>query len=97
MVQAVPSQRSANGLPITPYPTAMQAVGEMHDTPDRTLWPATVGVGWMAQVVPFHRSTNAIVKLPSLYEYPTATHALVEVQETPRKEDTVWPLGLGMV
>jgi hypothetical protein len=40
--------------------------------------PAGLGVGWMLQVVPFHRSA----RFPAL-EFPTAVHADGEVQATP--------------
>ena len=40
--------------------------------------PAGVGVGWMRQRVPFHRSA----RVPAL-EFPTAMHADADVQDTP--------------
>jgi hypothetical protein len=41
----------------------VQAVAEVHDTPLRTLRVAAVGlgVGWIAQEVPFHRSARVKV------------------------------------
>ena len=67
MVQVVPSHVSAK-LVVPEAPTAVQAVDELHDTPDRWLSvaPAGSGVGSMVQAVPFHASAN--VWLPDLSE-----------------------------
>ena len=68
MLQVLPFHRSASmagdglldrfGLE---NPTARQPVADVHATP--ISWPITPparpGVGWMAQLVPFHRSTRA--------------------------------------
>ena len=61
----------------TEYPTAVQPVAEVQATP--ISWfiapPSRPGVGWMAQLVPSHRSA----RLPAL-ECPTAVHTDGEVQ-----------------
>jgi hypothetical protein len=66
MVQAVPSQRSANvtKAPLLPDdPTAVQAVALLHETPASLFSiaidpPPGLGVGWIAQLEPFQRSAN---------------------------------------
>jgi hypothetical protein len=67
--QVVPFQASAR-VPselVTELPTAVQAVGEMHDTPERELDVAPVGLGvdWIDQVVPFQASARVTV-VPAL-------------------------------
>jgi hypothetical protein len=66
---------------------AVHAEAEVHDTPLRPLdlVPLGVGVGWTAQVVPFHRSAS-IMELPLLaMEKPTAVQAEADVQDTATK------------
>src|SRR5215469_7715571 len=60
----------------------MQADADVHATVFRKVncAPAGLGVGWMLQVWPFHRSA----RLPAL-EFPTAVHADREVQATPSR------------
>jgi hypothetical protein len=61
-VQAEPFQRSASVSivePVRAVPTAVQAVGEVHDTAFRTPFEVEGnGTDWIAQVVPFHASTS---------------------------------------
>ena len=63
MAQVAPFQRSAKftwpELALY-WPTAVQAVGVVHDTDCRTLSEvlAGLGVGWIVQVVPFQRSAK---------------------------------------
>jgi hypothetical protein len=82
IVHVLPFQRSANvaflsakfpgvlGLALSRAPTAVQAVGEAHDTPASSTSgnaPAGgVGVGWIVQTVPFQRSAN-VSSLPALF------------------------------
>lgn len=42
------------------YPTAVHATGEVHDTPvsSTSVAPTGLGVDWMVQVLPFHRSAS---------------------------------------
>src|SRR6516225_9936921 len=58
----------------------MQAEAEEQATVFRKVncAPPGLGVGWMFQLVPFHRSA----RLPAL-EFPTAVHADADVQDTP--------------
>jgi hypothetical protein len=64
--QLVPFHCSANvtsGLEPVLDPTAVQAVLDVHDTPLRLLLsvaPVGLGVVWIDQLVPFHRSANVI-------------------------------------
>jgi hypothetical protein len=44
------------------------------------LSPEGFGTVWVFQVLPFHRSAS-----PLFPAYPTAVHALADVQDTPRR------------
>jgi hypothetical protein len=63
----------------------VQAVAEVHDTPDRSIWAAPVGlgVGSIAHDFPFQASTKG----PA-----TATHQVAEVHDAALKP----PVGLGV-
>src|SRR5262245_27889068 len=52
----------------------------MHATPLKKLPspPVSLGVGWMTQLVPFHRSARVVPEFDS----PTAVHACGDVQDT---------------
>jgi hypothetical protein len=71
-VQLEPFQRSARvnemrtGL-VLYVPTAVQAVAELQETPDKTLRiaPAGLGVGWTVQSLPSHASASVRV-VPAL-------------------------------
>src|ERR1700730_2292988 len=62
--QLLPFQRSASVTrvpePLPESPTAVQAVAAVHDTPIRKLpvAPVGLGVGWIAQLLPFQRSAS---------------------------------------
>ena len=78
-------------------PTAVHALGEVHETAFRKA-PALpeVGVGWMFQAVPSHRSVIVPTELPELSECaPTAVQANCDVHETPVKKSPCVPGGLG--
>src|SRR5215470_8509746 len=86
MVHLVPSHRSARvlalGVKALEPPTAVHADADVHDTPLKTSPPCGgLGVAWMAQRVPFHRSARV---RPA--ELPTAVHADAEVHDTPFRE-----------
>jgi hypothetical protein len=88
--QVVPFQRSASvcGGPegVKYHPAAVQEVADGHDTPCKTLCSAPVGlgVGWMAQRVPFHCSASVPPPPGVLLMYqPTAVHAVADRHETP--------------
>jgi hypothetical protein len=105
--QRVPFHLSANtvflALPLE-SPTAVQALGEVHDTAYSLLlgWWASFGLGegWMLQAVPFHASAR-VTWSPALSVYvPTAVQALAELHDTPLKRFCLSldaPLGSGTV
>jgi len=87
IVQLFPFHRSAKDRTgpdwdeVVEYaPTAMQAEGDVQDTASRKACtaPAGLGVGWMVQVVPFHRSART----RPLAVPPTAVQAVREVHDT---------------
>jgi hypothetical protein len=97
IVQVVPSQLSAKLLPAA-TPTAVHAVAEVHDTPDRALIELGFGVRWIVHVVPFQLSATVItgaIRPPSLVD-PTAAQAVADVHETPDRLDSML-LVLGVV
>src|SRR5690349_8864578 len=73
-------------------PAAMQAEGDVQDTASRKLCtaPAGLGVDWMVQVVPFHRSART----RPLAVPPTAVQAEREVHDTLFRAPP--PAGVGM-
>jgi hypothetical protein len=83
MLQLVPFHRSARvlalGVKALEPPTAVQADADVHETPLSVAPPWDgLGVGWMLQRVPFHRSARVV---PSALP-PTAVHAEGEVHDT---------------
>ena len=90
IAQLLPSQTSASvagafGPPAPEDPTAVHALGELHDTPYSTLScaPLGTGVAWIAQLLPFQSSAN-VTTAPLLFvKSPTAMHELAEVHDTP--------------
>jgi len=100
MVHPFPFHRSAKNRTgpdsdeVVEYaPAAMQAVGEVQDTPSRKLCvaPAGLGVGWMVQVEPFHRSART----RPLAVPPTAVQAEREVHDTLFRAPPLAGLGVG--
>jgi hypothetical protein len=71
------------------FPTAVHADADAHDTPSRLLPAAPFGLGvlWIAQLVPFHRSARVACAPAPLVKLPTATHADADVQDTAES----WP------
>jgi len=91
----LPFQRSTNDASALWLPTAVQAFGEVQDTPNSWVNMAffTLATGWSVHLTPFQRSANAVIllepcSLPST-ENPTATHAVAEMQDTPRSCEPV--------
>jgi hypothetical protein len=82
ILHLLPFHRSARvfalGVKELEPPTAVQAVDDVHATPDRNT-RAGLGAGWICQLLPFHRSTSV---LPSDVP-PTAVHADADVHDTP--------------
>jgi len=82
MLQVVPFHRSAR-LPALDHPAAVHADGEVQATEARTPPPCGgLGVGWMLQRVPSHRSASVLA--PGVkFVAPTAVHADADVHATP--------------
>jgi hypothetical protein len=57
--------------------------------------PSGLGVRWMAQAVPFHRSASSTGEPLLASEYPTAVQAEADVHDTAEK-DPVGSEGLGV-
>src|SRR5215472_15785281 len=101
MVQVVPFHRSARvvvpefDVAFT-FPAAVQAAGVVQDTAARTPPGGGLGVGWMLQSVPFHRSARVLIGLPALSVWaPTAVQNEGEVQDAPAKKLPAAPEGVG--
>lgn len=86
--QLLPFQRSASVRPrpsLSNLPTAVQAVADVQLTPSSSAEVVPVGteVGWIFQLVPFHRSASG--SEPELVRCsPTAVHEVADVHDTPR-------------
>jgi hypothetical protein len=96
MVQFVPfhcSARVAVGLPKLSVraPTVVQATADMHDTAARKPPPAGLGVCWMRQVTPSHRSASG-----PFADVPVAVQAEAAVQDTLARTLGAAPAGLGV-
>src|SRR6516162_8282769 len=77
----------------------MHASAPVHDTADRTLPSATVGVGWIRQEVPFHDSASVFCLAEPWNRFvsqPTATHAATPLHDTADNSLMAAPWGLGM-
>jgi hypothetical protein len=96
MRHRLPFQRSAT-VPAFEFPTAVHAEGDVHATPFSMPPPwAGLGVGWMRHRLPSHRSASGWEAPARLTMAPTAVHADGAVQETPNRELTAAPRGLGV-
>src|ERR1700733_7058439 len=99
MDQALPFQASASvdpsrlpelaalsrPAPAMESPTAVQAVAERHETPNRvsTMEPAAFGDGLSFQELPFHTSVSVCQSSAgSARSFPTATQAVTAAQDT---------------
>src|SRR6266536_3449809 len=96
MRHRLPFHRSAR-VPAFEFPTAVHAEDDVHVTPLRKPPPCLgLGVGWMRHRLPFHRPARGWKAPARLTLFPTAVHADGAVQETPNKELTAAPRGLGV-
>src|SRR6266571_2998275 len=96
MRHRVPSHRSAKA-PAFEFPPAVHADGDVHATPLRKPPPwAGLVAGWMRHRVPSHRSARGWDSPARVTLFPTAVHADGAVQETPDRELTAAPRGLGV-
>jgi hypothetical protein len=96
MVHAVPFHRSAS-VPRLESPTAMHAVADVHDTPEKPLdcAPAGSGVDCTAQEVPFQRSAS-VTPVPELsVKFPTAVQLEADEHDTAFKNVLCAPGGSG--
>jgi hypothetical protein len=97
----VPFRFSAKGTSLpelfTNDPTATHSVDDVHDTSSRKLSLEPVGAGgsWTDQVVPFHFSAKGTYVAELLSKYPTATHSVDDVHDTPIRLLYVAPVGTG--
>src|SRR5215472_3549224 len=97
----VPFQPSASGTGcwalLVSSPPAVQAAAVGQDTANSSLAsdPAGPETGWIAQLVPFHRSASGVVApvLPDLA--PTAVQARAEAHETAKNPARGKPAGAG--
>ena len=97
MLHRVPFHRSARVLALgvqgLEAPVAMHVVADVHATPLKKPLPwGGLGVAWIDQRVPFHRSASG--PAPDL---PTAVHADAEVQNTPFRSPPWDRLGVGWI
>lgn len=97
-----PFQRSTKASP-TPEPfvtdpTAVQSLGDGHETPLRELPRAPRGrcVLRTAQRAPFQSCANAMRVPAESIRYPTAMHSLLEAHDTPSSASAVAPVGVGV-
>jgi hypothetical protein len=87
------------------YPTAMQLVLEVQDTPLRLLKtaPGALAIDWLDQLVPFQTSPKVVSAVgmtfifPTFAKAPTAVHAVLEVHITPLRLLPGSPAGVGVV
>src|SRR5215470_1304551 len=87
------SARVSGPAPVRLSPTAVQMVRAGQATAARVMFwaPAGLGVAWTLQVWPFHRSARVV----ALVRFPTAVHAVAEVQATPLRP-ALGPAGAGL-
>jgi hypothetical protein len=82
-------------LPELEFPTAMQAVADVQDTPTSSPPPRRgLGVAWMVHLLPFHPSARVFALGVKGLEAPVAMHVVVDVQATPLRKPLPWG-GLG--
>ena len=104
MRHLVPFHRSASVGPTgslalsTTAPTAVQADGPVQSTPKSPALraPAGLGVGWMRQRMPSHRSAMVTQVPEALTASATAVHAVAEVQATEFSRVACAPGGCGI-
>jgi hypothetical protein len=98
--QVVPFHFSTTGVLVSiGAPTAVHEVAAGHETPLSIGLPdGGLGVVWIVQLLPFHRSARVLVGNEFVVEYPpTAVHAAEALQDTPPNVASVVPDGSGVV
>jgi hypothetical protein len=101
MRHVTPFHRSASVLELgvkgSAAPTAVHAEDEVQETPKRAPFPdGGLGVAWMRQRVPFHRSARGVEAPWLLTDWPTAVHADADEQDTLNKTLSFALRGLGV-
>src|SRR5262249_34941162 len=95
MLRGWPVDRPAR-LPALAFPAAVHADADVQDTPFSSPPPwGGLGVPWMVQRVPFHRSARVLALGVKGLEAPAAMHADVDVQDTPLRKPLPWG-GMGV-
>jgi hypothetical protein len=95
IVQRLPFQASASVTLLGPKltsPTAVQAVLDVHDTPSSSPSLEDVGLGWIDQRLPSHRSANVPPPMR-----PTAVQAVLAVHDTPSRTPKPEEVGVGWI
>lgn len=77
------------------YPTPMQEVVAVHDTPPHRRSTDWSGVPWVTQVLPFQDCTR-VCSLSAKLVTPMAVQAVLDVQETALSCSTCAPLTAGV-
>ena len=80
-----------------PPPTAVQTVGDVHDTALSALPRAAAGTCWNHHREPFHCSTSATRWPALLVNDPTAMQTFLDGQDTALSELLLAPAGLGLL
>jgi hypothetical protein len=77
----------------------VQSVAVGHETLLRLGVPVVgLGVGWIVQLVPFHRSASVVLGNAFVVEYPpTAVQAVAALHDTPPSVASVAPDGIGVL
>jgi hypothetical protein len=102
--QLVPSRRCASvtstSAPLVKNPTAVQESTREHEIPANWPYvpPAGLGLRWIDQLVPFHRSASitSLLGRPMWYQSPTAVHDRRDGHDTAMSRLLVAPLGVGV-
>ena len=97
MRHLAPSHRSTRSFEFE-APTAVQLSAAGHATAARMLNgdPGGLGVGWMRQLLPFHRSASVLCAPDPAKNPPTAVHAEPDRHDTPFRALLAAPAGFGV-
>ena len=97
MRHLAPSHRSTRSFEFE-APTAVQLSAAGHATAARMLAgdPGGLGVGWMCQLLPSHRSASVLCAPGPATNSPTAVHAEPDGHDTPFRALLAAPPGFGV-
>jgi hypothetical protein len=94
----MPFQRSISGTSPEPrwlLPTAVHALGKVHEAPVKTALLPTSTVGWIAHFVPFRRSASVLFPaLPTARQNLTLGHETAASDGPPGAEGKDWAFHL---